>query len=525
MVNSPLQQLIGVVVANREELDALRPALELLDRLGCPYEALVASPWTAPRRLLDWVARAQGAGVQVLIVAAGGVPQLPGLIAAAGRLPVIAVPLMVGALGGADLLELTLATSPAAPVVAVQPEEPQQAALFALRLLALGDEHWQRVLEQYRVQIERDQDEMNRELRDEWLAGEGVDEADDDEDDEAFESDDAEVTPVAPVRRARMPRAGAASGIRSFVPEEEVSAGNGEDFEAEEEDAPDAALDVNDADEDFEPRLIKRGDAATQEARFADTDEPVDVRPISFDQPLDGPVVGSSAQELQPAKMPPKRAARRLGRLRIDADSPEVEIIENAVDCLLEGGVIALPTDTVYGLACDATNPAAVALLSEIKGRPAGKAISLMVDSQKQLGQIACNLTTEIRRLTEAFWPGPLTILFRKRAGNFAHVNTGEAIAVRLPDHSTPLAIMQTLGRPLAFTSAALPGAPEPMSADAVLDLHGDRLNLVLDGGALPDSTPSTVIDVTREPFKILRQGGVSLAQLSAIVGEQLDNP
>jgi L-threonylcarbamoyladenylate synthase len=237
--------------------------------------------------------------------------------------------------------------------------------------------------------------------------------------------------------------------------------------------------------------------------------------------PADGQ--GSPGEEPVAKARPAALPARSLGRLRIDMDSPDVAAIEEVVDCLLEGGIVAFPTETVYGLAVDATNPAAVERLFLLKGRDRGKSVTLMVDSSKLLAAIAQNVSTEIRRLMEAFWPGALTLIFQKRPGNFCHVSPGETIGVRLPDHSVPLAIMQALARPLACTSANLSGQPEARSADVIEALFGDRLNALLDGGALPQRPPSTVVDVSREPFRILRQGAITREQIGAVVGAMLD--
>jgi L-threonylcarbamoyladenylate synthase len=190
---------------------------------------------------------------------------------------------------------------------------------------------------------------------------------------------------------------------------------------------------------------------------------------------------------------------------------------------MLEGGLIALPTETVYGLAADATNPRAVERLFAVKGRERSKSITLLIDSPRLLAGIARNVTVEVRRLMEAFWPGPLTIVFQKRTGNFDHVSPGETIGVRLPDHSVPLALMQALARPLACTSANLADRPDATSSDQVDGYFGDRINLLLDSGQLPPAPPSTVLDVTGEPYRILREGPVTAEQIAAIVGDKIE--
>ncbi len=215
--------------------------------------------------------------------------------------------------------------------------------------------------------------------------------------------------------------------------------------------------------------------------------------------------------------------ARLLGRQPIDPEVPDPALIEDSVDCLLEGGIVALATDTVYGIAADATNPVAVERLFEIKHREKEKALVILIDSSKQLAGIAKNLTVEVRRLTEAFWPGPLTIIFKKRRGNFDHLGSMDSIGIRMPDHSIPLAMMQALARPLACTSANISGHPDSYSADDVEHSFGNSLNAILDSGHLEQTPPSTVIDVTCEKYRVLRNGRVSIEQLATILGEHLE--
>ena len=455
---SPATASIGIVLASPEDFELLEPARALLERLQCPCQTFTASVWASPERLLGWAERSADAGIKVIVAAAGSEPQLPGFLAAASRLPVIAVPRPAST--GDECLSLALRTSPAAPVAAVAPGDALSAALLAVRVLAVAEPGLARVLEEYRQTLVRDLDDQ---------AG------------------------LWPEAERASPRGKTAA--RPAAPN-----------------APSVAA-----------RTAFRPDAspAPEAPKFAgDTEESVEIRPAHLDRPL----TGQPPRAAEPKTAPlPLKGARVIGRRRIDSDAPDVELIEEAVDCLLEGGVIALPTDTVYGVAADATNPAAVEMLFELKGRSRNKAIVLLVDSPKLLAGIACNLTVEARRLMEAFWPGPLTIIFQKRPGNFTHVSTRDTIGVRLPDHSVPLAIMQALGRPLACTSANLAGEPEALAADQIEAAFGNQLNLILDGGVLSESPPSTVVDMTGEPYKILRQGALSYDQLAALVGDKLE--
>ncbi len=212
--------------------------------------------------------------------------------------------------------------------------------------------------------------------------------------------------------------------------------------------------------------------------------------------------------------------ASYVGRVAIESDLMPVEVVEQAVDCLLEGGIIAMPTDTVYGLAADATNEEAVRRLYALKGRAPNRAIAIFIDSQRPLASLVRNLTPEIRAMLEAFWPGPLTVVMEKQGRGFAHLASGSTIGVRIPDHSVPLTLMQELRRPVACTSANPTGEPEARNADEIAGYFGQSVDMILDAGVLPTRSPSTVIDVTETPYRVVREGAISKAQLAAVVGD-----
>lgn len=482
---------IGIVLASQDEFDVLRPAFETLKDFECAREVFLASVWAAPERLLSWAERAESRGVRVIVATAGAEPQLPGFTAAATRLPVIALPLPQCGVASAPIFELALRTAPAAPVAAVAPGAAHEAMLLAIRILALADPALGKAIDAYRQSLTETLVAQHQALLDE--SGE-----------EPLAAappppppPPQELGPVKPRKPAAPP-----APLIPPVPARDY-------FEIP---IPASRYDVA---LDEPPAPVPTD--ADLESFFSEDDEPVEVRSANLDRPL----AGTPALPKSPFAGVP---ARLLGRRRIDPDTPDYQVIEEAIDCLLEGGVIAFPTETVYGLAADATNPAAVERLFDLKGRPRNKSITLMVDSPKLLGHIACNLTVEARRLMEAFWPGPLTIVFQKRGANFRHVSDKETIGVRLPDHSVPLSIMQALARPLACTSANLAGAPECFTADEVERAFAGKLNLILDGGRLKDNPPSTVIDVASEPYRILRKGAVTREQIAAVVGDKLED-
>jgi L-threonylcarbamoyladenylate synthase len=477
---------IVIVATSLEEAEQARPAIEALESLGLSPETKIASGLAAPDAAMEWARLVESEGTVALVVAAGREPALPGLLAAACRLPVIVMPTATDRADADPLAALACLGEPDAPIGLVAAASARQAALFAARVAALVDPRLRESLNAAARQAEQDLDEQDA-LWNGERRGARI------------------VTPVpSPPARLEAVHARAAAPtipappMTSAVP------------------APPAAPTATPSSDD-PPRNADNPAETARVRRAAEMDRPLDGQPVTA--AAQGSPDGEPVAKSRPAPMP----ARSLGRLRIDMDSPDVAAIEEVVDCLLEGGVIAFPTETVYGLAVDATNQAAVERLFAFKGRDRGKAITLMVDSSKLLAAIAQNVTTEIRRLMEAFWPGALTLIFQKRPGNFRHVSPGETIGVRLPDHSVPLAIMQALARPLACTSANLAGQPDARSADEIEAFFGDRLNALLDGGTLPQRPASTVVDVSREPFRVLRQGAITREQIGAVVGALLD--
>ena len=182
--------------------------------------------------------------------------------------------------------------------------------------------------------------------------------------------------------------------------------------------------------------------------------------------------------------------------------------IAAAVEVLRAGGVVALPTDTVYGIAVSLDTPGGIERLFAIKERPLEKGIALLLAGRLQAWHVGVP-TLEARRLAAACWPGPLTLVLERAPGiELPDVLTGgtATIGVRVPDHATPRALAEAVG-PLPTTSANLSGSPDAFDAAEVMAQIGDRIDLVLDGGRSGGVAASTVVDCTRDPVAILRQG------------------
>lgn len=211
--------------------------------------------------------------------------------------------------------------------------------------------------------------------------------------------------------------------------------------------------------------------------------------------------------------------------------------IRRAVETLLGGGVVAFPTDTVYGLGALATDEAAVRRIFEMKARPPGRPLIVHVDGPAGLDVFAVEAPEYARKLAAAFWPGPLTLVLR-RAAVVPDVVTagGDTVGLRVPDHPVALALIAALGKRLGRTAGiAAPsanrfGEPPPTDVQGVVDSlgapgSGPRApDLVLDGGTCPGGVPSTVLACEGEWPRVLRRGSISPEQIEAIIGRWVDD-
>ncbi|MCH7699449.1 MAG: threonylcarbamoyl-AMP synthase [Chloroflexi bacterium] len=197
------------------------------------------------------------------------------------------------------------------------------------------------------------------------------------------------------------------------------------------------------------------------------------------------------------------------------------QLIEQAADVLRNGGLVAYPTDTVYGLAADPTNAEAVHKLSEAKKRDPDQPMPHLIASADSVAGVASDVSSAASNLMRAFWPGALTIILRK-AQSYESFAAGETIGLRVPDHLIPRELSRLLSGPITGTSANVAGGPEPLSADDVRSFVGNAVDLIIDGGACSGGQPSTVIDCTRDPPMILRLGAVSREEIERVLGRKV---
>ena len=200
------------------------------------------------------------------------------------------------------------------------------------------------------------------------------------------------------------------------------------------------------------------------------------------------------------------------------------EEADRAADLLRQGRLVAVPTETVYGLAADATREQAVQANYDAKGRPETKPLNVLVDGMAMAETVCRDIPEDAYKLAEAFWPGPLTMILWGNGSLPPVVPAGGATqGVRCPDHPDTLAVIRALGRPLACPSANLSGRPSPKSAADVLAQLGGRIDAILDGGPCTVGVESTILDLTVTPYRILRQGGLSREAIEAVLGRGVD--
>jgi L-threonylcarbamoyladenylate synthase len=216
-------------------------------------------------------------------------------------------------------------------------------------------------------------------------------------------------------------------------------------------------------------------------------------------------------------KETPKELHPISSRLRSSIDIPATleRQVGASIRLLKEGGVVAFPTDTLYGLGADFASPTAVQRVLAIKGRPMDMGLPLLLCGPEQLPMIARELSEVSNHLALHFWPGALTLVVRRSAEVSDLVTGGrDTVAVRVPDHPVPRALAQGLGRPITGTSANLTGAPPATTAQEVRRHLGAQVDRIIDGGPSPLGRASTILDVSGPVPKMVRAGAITLEAL-----------
>lgn len=206
--------------------------------------------------------------------------------------------------------------------------------------------------------------------------------------------------------------------------------------------------------------------------------------------------------------------------LRLDPTLPAAAAIVAAALVLKAGGVVVLPTDTVYAVAADLNDAAAVRRIYQLKNRPDAKALPVLIGDRGQLDELAADVPPAAAALLDYYWPGPLTLIFNKKPGAAAAASAGlPTVAVRRPGTMICQAILAEAGTPLASSSANLSGGIPPRDLADVAPAITAGVDLIVDGGVCPDGQASTILDVSGPIWRVLRQGRVTRAAIETAVG------
>ncbi|MBI3595698.1 MAG: threonylcarbamoyl-AMP synthase [Nitrospirae bacterium] len=213
--------------------------------------------------------------------------------------------------------------------------------------------------------------------------------------------------------------------------------------------------------------------------------------------------------------------------VKIDPSYPEsgpsLEAVEEAVQRIRSGGIIAFPTETFYGLGVDPFNATAVEQLFAVKGREPGKPILIVIDEFKRAEGIIGAVSPESWSLIRKFWPGPLTLLFAasSRLPSALTGGTGK-VGIRIPSHPVALRLLRAVGQPITATSANRSGEPGATSASRVQETLGAHLDLIIDGGETPGGTGSTIVDTSFHPPRLIREGKIPFHEVIGCLGLSL---
>jgi L-threonylcarbamoyladenylate synthase len=201
--------------------------------------------------------------------------------------------------------------------------------------------------------------------------------------------------------------------------------------------------------------------------------------------------------------------------------NPAVSIqqqVEQAITILKQGGIVACPTDTVYGVVAAINIEPAVERIYRIKGRPRSQALPILLADKSQISEVAKVVPLLARRLADKFWPGALTmVLLKSESVPDIVTGGGKTVAVRMANHPMPVAIIRGLGVPIVGTSANLSGHPSALTAEEVRAQIGDRVDMIIDGGRCPGGIESTIVDLSGEMPLILRKGATPLEEIEQV--------
>jgi L-threonylcarbamoyladenylate synthase len=206
--------------------------------------------------------------------------------------------------------------------------------------------------------------------------------------------------------------------------------------------------------------------------------------------------------------------------LKVNSENPDPTKIQTAAHIIQSGGLVAFPTETVYGLGANALNPAAVLALFEAKRRPLDNPPIIHIADTREVYKLAQEIPKKAELIMKEFWPGPLTLIF-KRSSIVPNVTVAglDTVAIRMPKHKVALALIKQSNCPIAAPSANLAGKPSPTTAKHVYEDLSGRIDAILDGGPTSIGVESTVLDLSIDPPMVLRPGGTTFEALKQVLG------
>lgn len=217
---------------------------------------------------------------------------------------------------------------------------------------------------------------------------------------------------------------------------------------------------------------------------------------------------------------------KKTSVIKLDKENIDESIFEIPTHALKSGGLVAFPTETVYGLGANAFDECAIKNIFKAKGRPSDNPLIVHIWNVSQLDELVLEISESAKLLIDEFWPGPLTLLFKK-SEKVPYVTSGglDTVAIRMPDNEIALKLLRSVNIPIAAPSANTSGRPSPTNSEHVLEDLDGKVDIVIDGGVTGVGLESTVLDLTCQMPMILRPGGVTQEDLTRVLGEVENDP
>lgn len=544
--------LVGVVISNRADFSVMRRGLETLRIMGVPYLFEVLSPYRTPDRLAAFATMAAEKGIEVFIAAGGGGGFAAHHLASYTNLPVIGVPIDASPLRGQDTLYAMVMSPPGSPIAVVGINNAENAALLAAQILGIKHNEVRRVLAHRRMAGVQRVEVLQKELGDEYpdlclpertmpeLASLGGD-VDTESGVRTPTPTDQEAPAIPPERGdwirpgatlVDRPSAGALAGLVKTPTPHEPSAparpGSSGQINI-------AAVQSTMVPPEPKPTIV----SSTQQPVPLNTDRrETPSRPTLVTGVLPRAAKGASVVmdsaahspqathpvEAAPTPLPPSMTINTKV-FHIDRLFPDEDIVDHAMMVVLEGGILGVQTDTVFGLVADATNARAVERLANLQGADASRSLGVLIPSTAMLTELVPSVPAELERVLELFWPGGLTVVIpAKTDGSAASLAERGMIGVRVPRDRVCLQLLTRVSRPLAVRSARRIDGQPIVNVEQLRESFAGRIECLLDGGDVgPDELKaSTVLAVDKLPFEIHREGSVPRQALKQILGAHL---